>query len=89
MNSIKTHAAAGIRHGRVGGRRSSAGSHDPLTRRSEVFAAVTGLSSISSSRRCREPAFPWIVLWLVVAATIFTIYFGFVQFRFFGHASVW
>ncbi|MCR8826884.1 alanine/glycine:cation symporter family protein [Pseudosulfitobacter koreensis] len=30
--------------------------------------------------------FPWIVLWLVIAATIFTLYFGFVQFRFFGHA---
>mmetsp|Transcript_814 Transcript_814/g.1515 ORF Transcript_814/g.1515 Transcript_814/m.1515 type:complete len:132 (+) Transcript_814:204-599(+) len=30
--------------------------------------------------------FPWIVLWLVVGATVFTIYFAFVQFRFFGHA---
>lgn len=30
--------------------------------------------------------FPWIVLWLVVAATIFTFYFGFIQFRAFGHA---
>ncbi len=30
--------------------------------------------------------FPWIVMWLVVGATIFTLYFGFVQFRFFGHA---
>ncbi|MFS4439396.1 alanine/glycine:cation symporter family protein [Paracoccaceae bacterium GXU_MW_L88] len=31
-------------------------------------------------------AFPWIVLWLVVGATICSIYFGFVQFRRFGHA---
>ena len=31
-------------------------------------------------------AFPWIVMWLVIAATIFTLYFGFVQFRFFSHA---
>ncbi|MEX1235673.1 MAG: alanine/glycine:cation symporter family protein [Roseovarius sp.] len=31
-------------------------------------------------------AFPWIVMWLVVGATIFTFYFGFVQLRFFGHA---
>lgn len=31
-------------------------------------------------------AFPLIVGWLVVAATIFTLYFGFVQFRKFGHA---
>ncbi len=31
-------------------------------------------------------AFPWIVMWLVVAATVFTVYFGFVQLRFFTHA---
>jgi alanine or glycine:cation symporter, AGCS family len=30
--------------------------------------------------------FPWIVLWLVVAATVFTLYFGFIQFRAFKHA---
>ena len=30
--------------------------------------------------------FPWIVLWLVVAASIFTIYFGFIQVKAFGHA---
>ena len=30
--------------------------------------------------------FPWIVLWLIVAATIFTLYFGFIQVRAFGHA---
>jgi len=30
--------------------------------------------------------FPWIVMWLVVAATIFTLYFGFIQFRAFRHA---
>jgi AGCS family alanine or glycine:cation symporter len=31
-------------------------------------------------------AFPLIVGWLVIAATVFTIYFGFVQFRHFGHS---
>ncbi|PIE11010.1 MAG: sodium:alanine symporter [Rhodobacterales bacterium] len=31
-------------------------------------------------------AFPWIVLWLVIAATIFTVYFAVIQFRAFGHA---
>ena len=31
-------------------------------------------------------AFPWIVLWLVVAASVFTIYFGVIQLRAFGHA---
>ena len=31
-------------------------------------------------------SFPWIVLWLVVGATIFTFYFGFIQFRGFLHS---
>ncbi len=30
--------------------------------------------------------FPWIVAWLVVAASIFTIYFGLIQFRAFPHS---
>lgn len=30
--------------------------------------------------------FPWIVMWLVIAATIFTVYFGFIQFRAFPHS---
>ena len=30
--------------------------------------------------------FPWIVMWLVIGASVFTIYFAAVQFRFFGHA---
>ena len=29
---------------------------------------------------------PWIVLWLVVAAVVFTAYFGFIQFRGVGHS---
>ena len=28
----------------------------------------------------------WIVAWLVIAAIVFTVYFGFIQFRAFGHA---
>ncbi|MDO6584285.1 alanine/glycine:cation symporter family protein [Salipiger sp. 1_MG-2023] len=31
-------------------------------------------------------SFPWIVLWLVIAATVFTVYFAFVQFRSFPHS---
>jgi AGCS family alanine or glycine:cation symporter len=31
-------------------------------------------------------SFPWIVGWLVVAATIFTVYFGLIQFRAFPHS---
>ena len=30
-------------------------------------------------------SFPWIVAWLVVAATVFTVYFGLIQFRAFPH----
>ncbi|MGY6534709.1 MAG: alanine/glycine:cation symporter family protein [Pararhodobacter sp.] len=29
---------------------------------------------------------PWIVGWLVIAAAVFTVYFGIIQFRAFGHA---
>jgi AGCS family alanine or glycine:cation symporter len=32
-------------------------------------------------------SFPWIVAWLVVAASVFTVYFGFVQFRQFRLAT--
>ncbi len=31
-------------------------------------------------------SFPWIVAWLVTAATIFTVYFGFIQFRVIKHS---
>lgn len=30
--------------------------------------------------------FPWIVMWLVVGATVFTLYFGFIQFRGIAHS---
>ncbi|PIB23140.1 sodium:alanine symporter [Amylibacter kogurei] len=39
-----------------------------------IFAPIPGTS------------FPWIVMWLVIAATIFTLYFAFVQLKYFGHA---
>lgn len=52
----------------------------------EIFANSTGwfVGFIFSS--FPGTTFPWIVGWLVVAATIFTIYFGFVQFRAFPHS---
>ncbi|WP_371228329.1 alanine/glycine:cation symporter family protein [Roseovarius sp. 2305UL8-3] len=31
-------------------------------------------------------SFPWIVAWLVIAATVFTLYFGFIQFKAFRHS---
>ena len=51
-----------------------------------VFANSTGwfVNFIFSS--FPGTSFPWIVGWLVIAATIFTIYFGFIQFRAFPHS---
>ena len=45
-----------------------------------IFSPLPGSEALFGT------AFPWIVLWLVVAATIFTLYFGFIQFRGFGHS---
>jgi AGCS family alanine or glycine:cation symporter len=52
----------------------------------QMFAAVTGPFVSFIFAPIPGTSFPWIVMWLVIAASIFTIYFGFVQFRFFGHA---
>nr|WP_210421499.1 alanine/glycine:cation symporter family protein [Hoeflea halophila] len=52
----------------------------------EAFAATTGPFVSLIFAPIPGTSFPWIVMWLVIAASIFTIYFGFVQFRFFGHA---
>lgn len=52
----------------------------------EAFASVTGPFVSLIFAPFPGTSFPWIVMWLVVAATVFTIYFGFVQFRYFGHA---
>jgi len=53
----------------------------------EAFAAVTGPFVNLIFAPLPGTSFPWIVLWLVVAASIFTLYFGFIQFRAFKHAS--
>ncbi|THH34367.1 alanine:cation symporter family protein [Aliishimia ponticola] len=52
----------------------------------EIFANSTGWFVNLIFSPLPGTNFPWIVLWLVVAATVFTLYFAFVQFRFFGHA---
>ncbi|MEZ5653329.1 MAG: alanine/glycine:cation symporter family protein [Burkholderiaceae bacterium] len=55
-------------------------------------SAVTGpfvsfiFSPLPGSEAIFGYAFPWIVLWLVIAAIIFTIYFGLIQFRAFPHS---
>lgn len=51
-----------------------------------AFASATGPFVSFIFAPFPGTTFPWIVLWLVVAATFFTLYFGFVQFRFFNHA---
>ena len=51
-----------------------------------IFAQFTGPFVSLIFAPLPGTSFPWIVLWLVVAASIFTIYFSFVQLRFFGHA---
>ncbi len=52
----------------------------------EAFATTTGPFVNLIFAPFPGTSFPWIVMWLVVGATVFSIYFGFVQFRFFGHA---
>lgn len=52
----------------------------------EIFAASTGWFVNLIFSPFPGTSFPWIVGWLVVAATIFTLYFFFIQFRGFSHA---
>jgi AGCS family alanine or glycine:cation symporter len=52
----------------------------------EIFASITGPFVSLIFAPIPGTSFPWIVMWLVIAATVFTLYFGFVQFRFFKHA---
>ena len=52
----------------------------------EAFANFTGPFVSFIFAPIPGTTFPWIVMWLVIGATVFTIYFAAVQFRFFGHA---
>ncbi|MEO9517394.1 MAG: alanine/glycine:cation symporter family protein [Paracoccaceae bacterium] len=52
----------------------------------DVFASSTGWFVNFIFMSFPGTNFPWIVMWLVIAASVFTIYFGCVQFRFFKHA---
>ena len=51
-----------------------------------IFASSTGWFVNLIFSNFPGTSFPWIVGWLVVAATVFTVYFGVIQFRAFGHA---
>ena len=51
-----------------------------------IFASSTGWFVNLIFSNFPGTSFPWIVGWLVIAATVFTVYFGVIQFRAFGHA---
>ncbi|MFA8384837.1 MAG: alanine/glycine:cation symporter family protein [Pelagibaca sp.] len=51
-----------------------------------IFASSTGWFVNLIFSNFPGTNFPWIVAWLVIAATVFTVYFGVIQFRAFGHA---
>ncbi len=52
----------------------------------EAFANVTGPFVSLIFAPIPGTSFPWIVMWLVIAASIFTLYFGFIQFKAFAHS---
>src|SRR6056297_803473 len=52
----------------------------------EVFANSTGWFVSLIFSNFPGTTFPWIVAWLVIGASVFTLYFGFIQFRVIGHA---
>ena len=84
----KTIAAAGVLFAPMQAAAQEAVTIDQ--RVNEIFASSTGwfVSLIFAPLPfdIYGVSFPWIVMWLVVGATVFTIYFGFIQFRAFGHA---
>jgi len=52
----------------------------------QAFADLTGPFVSFIFAPFPGTSFPWIVAWLVIAASVFTLYFAFVQLRFFSHA---
>ncbi|WP_303579947.1 sodium:alanine symporter family protein [Amphritea sp. 1_MG-2023] len=52
----------------------------------EAFALATGWFVNLIFAPLPGTSFPWIVLWLVTGATVFTFYFGFIQFRAVKHS---
>jgi AGCS family alanine or glycine:cation symporter len=51
-----------------------------------MFASATGWFVNFIFAPFPGTSFPWIVAWLVVAASVFTLYFGFIQFRVIKHS---
>jgi len=52
----------------------------------EAFATATGPFVNFIFAPIPGTSFPWIVMWLVIAASVFTLYFGFIQIRGFRHS---
>ena len=52
----------------------------------EIFAASTGWFVNFIFAPIPGTGFSWIVAWLVIAASVFTLYFGFIQFRVWRHS---
>jgi len=52
----------------------------------EIFASSTGWFVSLIFSPFPGTSFPWIVAWLVIAATVFTVYFGLIQFKAFPHS---
>jgi AGCS family alanine or glycine:cation symporter len=52
----------------------------------EIFATATGPFVGLIFAPIPGTSFPWIVMWLVIAASLFTLYFGFIQVRAFRHS---
>jgi len=52
----------------------------------QIFSSATGWFVSFIFSPFPGTSFPWIVAWLVVAATVFTFYFVFIQFRAFPHS---
>ncbi len=51
-----------------------------------IFSSATGWFVSLIFAPFPGTSFPWIVMWLVVGATVFTLYFGFIQFRAIRHS---
>ena len=52
----------------------------------QIFLASTGWFVNFIFAPFPGTGFPWIVAWLVIAASVFTLYFGFIQFRVWRHS---
>ena len=51
-----------------------------------IFSSATGWFVNLIFAPLPGTSFPWIVMWLVIGATVFTLYFGFIQFRAIRHS---